>query len=216
MPEASLVLEPSGLYYPNRLARYYFLAMQDVMGYSGLNMVLSLAGQDNYIGHFPPDNLAAQFDFASMAAIQQALEEMYGPRGGRGIALRIGRACFSQGMKNFGALAGMGDPAFRALPREERCSLGLRALADIFTTFSDQRSNVMDDESGSHFVVEVSPMAWGRMADKPVCHALVGILQECLRWASNGHEYIVHETACRACGAEACVFSINPTPIGER
>jgi predicted hydrocarbon binding protein len=26
----------------------------------------------------------------------------------------------------------------------------------------------------------------------------------------------VHETACRACGAEACVFTINKTPVGVR
>ena len=87
--------EPSGLYYPNRIARYLFLAMEDVMGQSGLNMLLSLAKQDEYIGHYPMDNLVKGFDFASMAAIQQALEDIYGSRGGRGMALRIGRACFS-------------------------------------------------------------------------------------------------------------------------
>lgn len=208
--------ETSGLYYPNRIARYFFEAMEDVMGQSGLNMVLSLAKQDIYIDHYPPDNLAAQFDFASMAAIQIALEEIYGVRGGRGMALRIGRACFSQGMRSFGALTGINDPAFRSLPRDERGELGLAALADIFTKFSDQRSSLQVDETVYRFTVDNSPMAWGRMGDKPVCHALVGILQECLRWSSNGHEYIVHETACRACGGEACVFTINKTPLGAR
>jgi predicted hydrocarbon binding protein len=210
------VAESSGLYYPNRIARYFFEAMEDVMGQSGLNMVLSLAKQDIYIDHYPPDNLATQFDFASMAAIQVALEEIYGVRGGRGMALRIGRACFSQGMRSFGAMGGMTDPAFRALPRDERTKLGLQALADIFTKFSDQRSAFEEADKNYRFIVENSPMAWGRMADKPVCHALAGILQECLRWSSNGYEYIVHETACRACGAEACVFTINKTPVGVR
>jgi predicted hydrocarbon binding protein len=208
------VAEPSGLHYPNRIARYFFLAMEDVMGQAGLNMVLSLGKQDDYIGQYPPDNLAGQFDFASMAAIQQALEDVYGSRGGRGMALRIGRACFSQGMKSFGALAGMSDPAFRALPREERCRMGLQALAAVFNKFTDQHSELEEDDKTYRFVVEVSPMAWGRHTDKPVCHALAGILQECLRWASNGHEYIVYETACHAVGDDHCVFTINKTPIG--
>jgi len=38
----------------------------------------------------------------------RGLETVYGARGGRGIALRIGRATFSMGLKNFGALAGYG------------------------------------------------------------------------------------------------------------
>lgn len=206
--------EPSGLYYPNRLARYLFLAMEDVMGQSGLNMLLSLAKQDEYIGHYPIDNLVKGFDFASMASIQQALEDIYGSRGGRGMALRIGRACFSNGMKSFGVLAGMSDPAFRALPREERCRMGLQALAAVFNKFTDQRSSFEEDERAFRFIVADSPMAWGRRSDKPVCHALAGILQEGVRWASNGYEYIVYETVCHACGDDHCVFTINKTPIG--
>jgi predicted hydrocarbon binding protein len=211
-----LVLEPSGLYYPNRIARYFFQAMEDVMGQNGLNVVLGMAGLEAYVGKLPGDNLACEFDFAYLAAIQQALEEMYGARGGRGIALRIGRACFSHGLKNFGALAGVNDRAFRVLPLDERCRIGLKALADIFTKFSDQQSSVEEDDQGYRFIVEVSPMAWGRAADKPVCHLLVGILQECLRWVSNGYEYYVYETACRACGGTHCVFTINKMPIGLR
>jgi hypothetical protein len=187
------------------------LAMEDVMGKSGLGMVLNLAGFEQ----LPPDTLAREFDFASMAALNVALEEMYGPRGGRGLALRIGRSCFAQGMKSFGALAGVSDSAFKALPLESRCRLGLTALADIFTSFSDQKTVLNENDRTYQMVVEVSPMAWGRTADKPVCHALVGILQENLRWVSNGHEFYVNETQCRATGSETCVFAINKKPIGQ-
>jgi predicted hydrocarbon binding protein len=206
------VSEPSGLYYPNRLARYFLLAMEDVMGKSGLAMVMNMAGLDS--AALPPDDLDRAFDFASIAALSIALEEMYGARGGRGLALRIGRSCFAQGMKSFGALAGVSDKAFRALPLEARLQLGLTALADIFTRFSDQKSTFDENDRSYLFVVETSPMAWGRTADKPVCHALVGILQEGLRWVSNGQEFYVTETECRATGSESCVFTINKKPIG--
>jgi len=205
------VLEPSGLYYPNRLARYFVLAMEDVMGKSGVGMVLNMAR----VEQMPPDTLAREFDFAWMASLNLALEEMYGPRGGRGLALRIGRSCFAQGMKSFGALAGVSDAAFKALPLDARCRLGLAALADIFTNFSDQKTTFSENDRSYQMVVEVSPMAWGRTADKPVCHALVGILQESLRWVSNGHEFYVNETQCRATGSDTCVFTVNKKPIGQ-
>ncbi len=209
------MLEPSGLYYPNRIARWFLLATEDVMGKHGLSAVLSLAGLETYIDHLPPDTLARQFDFAYMAALNQAFEDMYGTRGGRGMALRIGRASVSQGMKNFGALAGMADPAFQSLPLEKRQRMGLDALAAVFTRFSDQGSTITDMGDAYHFIVETSPMAWGRSADKPVCHALAGIIQEGLSWASAGYEYHVQEIACRATGSDSCVFKVNKSPIGQ-
>lgn len=210
------MLEPSGLYYPNRLARAFFVAMVDVMGHTGLNTLLNLAGLAEYIDQPPDDSLKRQFDFAALAALSAALEEMYGTRGGRGMALKIGRASFAQGFKRFGAMRGIGDPAFRALPLDKRVVYGLEALALIFNRFTDQTSHIEAVEGAYLFHVEHSPMAWGRNADKPVCHALVGIIQENLRWASNGYEFYVRETQCRASGGESCVFRVNRTAIGEQ
>lgn len=210
------MLEPSGLYYPNRIARVLLIAMEDVMGKAGLNAVLSLAELDGFIEHYPPDNLARQFDFAYLASLSQALEEMYGARGGRGMALRIGRASFAAGIKTFGAMAGMADPAFQALPLERRTQLGIEALAAIFTNFSDQHTYINETDTHYEFITEYSPFAWGRMTDKPVCNALLGIIQETLRWASNGFEYHVQETTCRAVGDEVCTFRISKKPIGAQ
>ena len=102
----------SGYYYPNKFARITLDAMQEVMGENGLNAILNLAGLSEYIGNFPPDNLEKEYDFADYTALNIALEEMYGPRGGRGLALRAGRATFAQGLRAFGALAGVGGLAF--------------------------------------------------------------------------------------------------------
>jgi predicted hydrocarbon binding protein len=209
------VLEPSGLYYPNRMARLFFLAMEEVIGKSGLSALLSSAGLEIYVTHPPPDTMARQFDFAHMAALNEALEEMYGIKGGRGMAMRVGRACFSLGLKDFGAMAGVNHPAFQALPLPDKALLGLKALASIFTHFSDQQSNVVDADDYYEFIVEISPMAWGRVADRPVCHALSGMIQESLRWVSKGYEFHVQEIACHATGSDHCVFKINKKPIGQ-
>lgn len=185
------------------------------MGKSGLEAVLTLAGLEQYIEQFPPNNLARQFDFAYLAALNQALEDLFGARGGRGMALRIGRACFSRGLKSFGAMAGMSDPAFLVLPLPTRLKLGLDALTAIFTNFSDQHTLLEDRGEFYQLTTEISPMAWGRSTDKPVCHALVGIIQESLRWSSDGYEYHVQEIACRAAGDDACIFRVNKKPIGQ-
>jgi hypothetical protein len=209
------VLETSGLCYPNRIARLFFLAMEDVMGKGGLNQILNLAGLESFIDEPPPDNLARQFDFTYLAAICEALEVTYGERGGRSIALRMGRSVFARGLKSFGAMSGVTDPAFVALPLDTRMELGLGALVAIFNTFTDQESSVQNRGDYYEFSTDVSPMAWGRQSERPVCHALTGIIQESLRWVSDGHEYLVHEVACRAAGAERCEFRINKKPINS-
>jgi predicted hydrocarbon binding protein len=189
--------------------------MEEVIGKSGLSALLSSAGLETYINHPPPDTLARQFDFAYMAALNEALEEMYGTKGGRSIALRVGRACFALGLKDFGAMAGVNHPSFQALPLLDKTLLGLKALASIFTHFSDQECSVVDAGDQFQFVVEISPMAWGRVADRPVCHALGGMIQESLRWVSKGYEFHVQEIACHATGSDHCVFKINKKPIGQ-
>lgn len=208
------MLEPSGLYYPNRFARLFLLAMEDVMGMHGLNTILSMAGLDTYIDNPPPDNLARQFDFAYLSSLSQALEDVYGARGGRGIALKIGRATFSRGIKNFGMMAGMADPTFQALAMDKRTRLGLDALAAVFAKFSDQQSRVEARDDHYVFIAEVCPFSWGRVTDRPVCHALAGIIQESLRWATHGFEFHVHEIACRATGNEHDIFKVHKNPIG--
>lgn len=204
----------SGLYYPNRFARLFVLAMQAVMGESSLNAILTMSGLTDLIENPPPDSMERAFDFAHLARISQNLEAMFGARGGRSMALRVGREMFSLGLNRFGALGGMSAPAFQALPLETRATIGIQTLATVFTKFTDQQSVVKITPEAFLFEVQTSPMAWGRTAERPVCHALVGILQEGLRWASHGHEYHVQEIMCRATGAEACVFKVNKNPIG--
>ncbi len=102
----------SGFYYANKFARISLLAYEDVMGKNGLNAILNLAGLSNLIDNYPPDNLEREFDFADFTAIHIGLEDMYGPRGGRGLALRAGRATFNDGAQEFRRIGWRGRPGF--------------------------------------------------------------------------------------------------------
>ncbi|MCA1954997.1 MAG: 4-vinyl reductase [Anaerolinea sp.] len=203
----------SGLYYPNKIARIALLALEEVMGKNGVNAIFNLAGLPNLIDNLPPNNLDREFDFADFSAVQGALEEMYGPRGGRGLALRAGRATFDDALKNFGALAGVGDMAFKVLPLQAKMRIGLPAMAKIFTQTSDQLSTV--EEKDDHFVYTIHrcPVCWGRKVDKPACFVAVGLLQASLKWVSGGNEFRVNESRCIAVGDPVCEFIVYKEPI---
>ncbi|HLA43417.1 MAG TPA: hypothetical protein VJZ27_08290 [Aggregatilineales bacterium] len=206
--------EKSGFNYPNKFARIYLEAMEEIMGKNGLNAILNLAGLQDLIGNYPPDNLEKAYDFAFYTALQVALEDMYGPRGGRGLALRAGRASFAEGLRGFGALAGVGDLAFKVLPLAAKLKIGLPAMANILTQFSDQISNVYEEGEKYIYTLERCPMCWKRKADKPVCYAGQGLLQEGLRWVSGGHEFKVDMATCIAKGDDMGRYVIYKEPIG--
>jgi predicted hydrocarbon binding protein len=207
-------IEKSGFYYPNKIARIYLLAMEEIMGKNGLNAVLNMAKLSHLIDNYPPENLDKQFDFSEYSALNAALEEMYGPRGGRGLALRAGRASFARALQSFGAMAGVGDLAFKVLPLGTKLKMGLPAMAGIFTQVSDQISRVEEKDDHFLYVIERCPVCWGRHVEKPVCYAAVGLLQEGLRWVSGGKEFRVDEVTCHSAGDPNCTFACYKEPIG--
>jgi predicted hydrocarbon binding protein len=207
-------IQKSGLYYPNKFGFIIIKSLEEVMGKNGLNAILNLGGLSNYIENYPPDNLEKGFDFAELSAIGSALEEMYGPRGGRGLALRGGRATFSDALKNFGALAGVADLAFVVLPLHAKLRIGVPAMAKIFSQLSDQLSTVEEKDNEYIYSIHKCPVCWGRHnADKPVCFIATGLLQEGLKWVSGGNEFRVNESKCVAVGDELCEFVIQKDPI---
>ncbi len=205
----------AGYYYPNKFARITIEAMEEVMGENGLKAILNLAGLQHLIGNYPLDNLEKEFDFADYTALNMALEDMYGPRGGRGLALRAGRATFAQGLRAFGALAGVGDLAFKVLPLNAKLKIGVPAMANIFSQFSDQISNVYEEGNDRIiYTLERCPMCWDRKSDdRAVCFVGQGLLQEGLRWVSGGHEFKVDMDTCIAKGDEMGKYIIYKEPI---
>ncbi len=208
-----MAIPKSGLHYPNKFARITILAMEEVMGKNGLNAILNMAGLTPLIDNYPVDNLEREFDFADYSSLHAALEEMYGPRGGRGLALRAGRAVFGSALKNFGALAGVGDMAFKVLPLPVKIKVGLPSVAKVFTQLSDQHTTVEERDNEYVYVIHKCPVCWGRKTDKPACYTATGLLQECFKWVSGGHEFRVNEEKCIAMGDDVCSFVIQKEPI---
>jgi predicted hydrocarbon binding protein len=205
--------EKSGYYYPNLIARIYLESIEDIMGTNGIKTLLKMGGMDWLIDNYPPRNLSKQFDFADFAQLNEAMEILYGPRGGRAIAMRAGRQAFDQGLKNFGAMVGIADRTFRILPLRLRMKVGLGAMAKAFSSTSDQISYVQEKDDHFLYVIERCPVCWGRHADSPMCHAALGIILEGINWGTGGMRFKTAEVSCIAQGDPACNFTISKDPV---
>src|SRR3989337_98530 len=169
----------SQYHYANKIARITLKALEEVMGKNGLNAILNLARLPHLIDNYPPDNLERQFNSADFSAINLALEEFFGPRGGRGLALRAGRTAFADSLRNCGALAGVGDLAFKVLPLGVKMRIGIPAMAKIFSQISDQYSTVQEREHDYLYTIHRCPVCSGRSGvDRPVCFMAAGRSEE--------------------------------------
>lgn len=205
--------QAAALYYPNRMGRIILESMEEVVGRSGLHAVFNLAGQGDLIGNYPPSDSKLDFSFAIVSGLLSQLEHAYGPRGGRGLAIRVGRVAFKYGMREFGSQMGLTETAFRLLPLAAKIRMGGQALADLFNKETDQRVRIEERNGKLLWVIERCPLCWERHSQDAVCHLAVGLLQESLYWLSGGKIFNVEETLCIAKDDPTCTLEINQTPL---
>ena len=203
-------MKKTDFFYPQKMGQIILLGMEEVMGRNGLASVLHLASLDSLLQNDPSEGA---FSFETVSGIQNALEQAYGPRGGRGIALRAGRACFKYGLKEYGSSLGLTEMAFRLLPLPTKLHAGAKAFADLFNQHTGQRVRIEEQENQILWHIDQCPLCWERHAKEPVCHLAVGLLQESLYWLSGGKIFDVEESACIARGDPACTIVIEKTPI---
>lgn len=199
--------------YPNRMGRIILLSMEEVMGQNGVNAILKLGTLHSLINNYPPDNSELKFSFTTVKNLTEMLEQAYGPHGGRGLAVRVGRACFNYGVRQYGTQLGLTEMAFRLLPLPNKLSAGATAFAELFNKFTDQRVRIENQDEKIFWHIERCPLCWERKAVDPVCHLAVGLLQEALYWLSGGKVFNVEEKTCIAAGDDTCTIEIDKTPI---
>jgi len=208
------IIPDSGYFNTNKFARIYLESIREITGENGLMAILNFAQLSQLCDEFPPDNLDRAFDFSHFSMINKSLEEIYGERGGKGLAFRIGRTTFDDVLKDYGTLAGVGDLAFRILPMQKKIRFGLTAMARIFSEKSDQVTTLVETEEKFLYHIERCPVCWGRTdEDHAICYYMIGLLKEGLYWVSGGKEFNITETKCIACGDQVCEFEILKLPL---
>lgn len=200
-------------YYSNNLGRILLQAMEEVLGRNGVIAVLKQAKLETRINNYPKNNSDKKFRFEEVSQIQNALEASYGIRGGRGLALRVGRVYFKVILREFGNEVGLSEIASHPYPVDEKVRLTLKRIADLFNQYSDQQVVLSQTETKFVWTVNRCPYCWRLKADSSICLQLVGLLQEALYWVSSGRFYSVEETDCIGKGDEACVIVVDQQPM---
>ena len=185
------------------------------MGRNGLNAILNLAGLNHYIENILPDNLEKGFDFAEVAAVNMALEEMYGPRGGRGLSLRAGTRTLCGWLARISARwlgwAIWPSKCCRCEPNSASASGGCQDI------LADQRPAQHSGGKGKRVSsgpsISVRNVTDARARTSRFVIIATGILQEALKWVSGGNEFRVNESKCMAMGDAVCEFVIQKEPL---
>lgn len=208
-----VTLQQVEYYYPNKMGRIVLVAMEEIMGHHGVNAILNLAKLPHLVNNYPPNNLQPGFSFAEFSAIQQTLDDMYGERGGRGLALRAGRETWKYALKEFMPVLGITDLAMRMLPLGIKIKIGLDVFAETFNKFSDQRVRLGEDTNHYLWIIERCPICWQRVSDTPCCHLAIGLLEQALDWVSRGRRFKVEQVSCIAAGDSTCTITIAKQPV---
>ena len=200
-------------YYPNKMGRIVLTAMEEIMGRHGVNATLNLAQLPHLVNNYPPNNLKLGFTFSEFSTIQQTLDDMFGVRGGRGLALRAGRETWKYALKEFMPILGITDLALRTLPLGIKIKIGLDVFAETLNKFTDQQIRLEEDERRFLWIIERCPVCWQRTSDTPTCHLAVGLLEQSLDWVSRGRRFRVEEVSCIAMGDQTCTIVIFKKPL---
>jgi hypothetical protein len=199
---------------PNARMRRFMLAVQEVMGRSGLTTVLRQGRLQRYVGHLPPDNNRTHIYAFEYAALVQAIENYYG-RGARGSLIRIGHSAFAQLVQSRRLTAFLYRLAFLVTPPYTRKLMALRWLAQEMAYPAGQVTVHLDDRHIA-FVDREGDLTYGRTRDSEICWVTVGEIQEAVKWAT-GLEHLVEEKNCKARGDPVCRFDIGePLHTGHR
>jgi predicted hydrocarbon binding protein len=211
--ETMEIMSEQTFYYPNRWGRLVLTSAEEIVGDKGMAALLNMAKIPEYIGNYPPDDMEKGFSFEQLAQLQQAIWDMYGPRGARVFATRAGEQTFNDGLAHFGALATTAQAAMRIGSLQMKIKIGLGFFARWFNDVSDQVVSVGETDTHWLWVIKCCPMCWERTSDQPLCHLAIGVLKGGLAWVSGGRQFRLAEIECKATGGENCVIQIDKVPL---
>jgi len=140
------------------------------------------------------------------AGLQKAMRTYYG-RGARGILMRVGSNMWRRLLGNAPLGVKAQSKFIFGLPVNARRKPALELLAKLL---AGQRGDVTVHTLDLDLLLadKASPGTLGQSESERICYVTLGLLRECLHWAT-GQEHDIEETSCRANGEDACEFKIT-------
>ena len=131
----------------------------------------------------------------------------YYGRGARGILIRVGGNLWRRLLEDAPLSLKAQSNLLRRLPANARRKPALELLAKLL---SSQKGDVTVHflDPNLLLVDHASPGTIGQSESECICYVTIGMLRECLYWATR-QEHDIEETACRAKGEEACEFKVT-------
>jgi len=179
------------------------------LGQETLSIVLEKAGlssaQTDLSNWGSLDGAEAAEAYAKM---QRAMRTYYG-RGARGILMRVGVNMWKRLLENAPLGAKAQSRFILSLPVSSRRKPALELLARLL---AGQRGDVTVHTLDLDLLLsdKASPGTLGQSESEPICYVTLGLVRECLYWAT-GQQHDIEETSCHATGKDACEFKINLT-----
>ena len=138
--------------------------------------------------------------------LQSALRTYYG-RGARGILLRIGSKLWDPMLNDASFALKAQSTLVRGLPKSLKRKPAIELLASTLGVVrGDVTVHTLDLDL--LLVDHSSPTTLGQEENSPVCFVTLGLIRECLYWAT-GDEHDIEELVCKATGSHQCEFKIT-------
>ncbi len=196
-------------YDPRRMGRVLHLAMEEILGTEGARSLLGVDG--NSAGNAFLEG--GRFSTARLAHVFSSLEQRYGESAGKGLAQRIGRACFRFGLREYGKPLGLTTTSFRLLPFPSKLKTFATAVAGMFNSIAGECVRVEEADGKLRWHMVSCPFCQTAQASHAICLLPVGLAEEALYWLSGGKMFSVEEIACVARGDGACTVQVDEAPL---
>jgi len=196
---------------PVLMERILPLAMEEILGQRGVEAVYQSCNSNLDDDNQSP-RAGNQKPVFHIGALQSTLETLYGPRAGRGLALRIGCACFKYLLHELGPEYGLNALAFRLLPLSSRLVKGSEALAELFNELTAHPVRMEQNDRYIYWNIDRGSLSAGEK-EGSVCMLAVGLIQEALYWVSAGRIFQVEEKSGLVCDEHMCTIVIDRIPV---
>jgi predicted hydrocarbon binding protein len=191
----------------SQFLHHFVKTVASELGQANLSIVLEKAGlPSDWSDPAHWENLDGTAIAESYAGLQKGMRTYYG-RGARGILIRVGSNLWKRLLDNAPVALKTQSKFLFGLPVNARRKSALELLAKLL---SDQRGDVTVHTLDLDLLLadEASPGTLGQNESESICYVTLGLMRECLYWAT-GQEHDIEETSCRANGGVACEFKIT-------
>lgn len=201
--------------YPNRFGHDFFHAVEEVIGKSYTQSLLSEVSLTEFINNYPPANDEKKFSPKVPSKMFMAYSSMLGARGARGSFVRVGRTqmgMLSKSIRLF--VEAINQTKASGDWSAEKLEIGLEALVQYLNSLEGDLAKLSNaDAAHFHVTMKHSLTCLDRQSTVPEGSMVTGMIQELAKQVSGGHEFRVTETQCCLMGAAACVFQVDKEPL---